>query len=142
MVTVEFINEGISLIIQYKPEDKMSEICSQYARKSQLDLNSIYFVSEGKILNKELTFSETTKTDSIKVLVFKHDKDPIVVNLNKTIPKFIMCPTCKENTIINIENDKITMSGCRNGHELKNNLFNEFKATQEYDMTLIKCQKW
>ena len=91
MATVEFINEGTSFTIQCKPEDKMEQIFSKYANKSNLDLGSIYFVSEGKILNKDLTFSETTKENSMKVIVFKTDENDInMIKSNQTKPKFIM----------------------------------------------------
>ena len=141
MSSVEFIYEGISSIIQCKPEDIMSEILSRYASKSNLDINSLYFVSNGQMLKKELTFSQITKDNSIRVLVYQINENiPPLVSSTKTKSKFIMCPTCNENAIINFENDKINLSKCRNDHQLKNIFLNEFDKTQKYDMTKIKCQ--
>ena len=141
MSSVEFIYEGISTIIQCKPEDIMSEILTRYASKSNLDLNKLYFVSDGQMLKKELTFSQITKANSIRVLVYQMNENvPPLVSSTKTKSKFIMCPTCKESSIINFENDKIYLSKCRNGHQLKNIFLNEFEETQKYDMTIIKCQ--
>ena len=141
MSSIEFIYEGISSIIQCKPEEKMSEIFSRYSSKSNLEINKLYFVSEGKVLKKELTYSETTKTNLIKVLVYTvNENEAPIANITKTKPKFIMCPTCYENTILNFDNCKINLSKCRNDHELKNILLNEFEEKQKYNMAQIKCQ--
>ena len=61
MSIVEFIFNGISTKIPCKPEEKMQDILSRYATKIEKDLNCLYFLFEGKILNKELKLSETTK---------------------------------------------------------------------------------
>ena len=120
MATVEFLFEGTSSIIQCKPEDKMLEIISRFVSKSNLDLDSLYFIFDGKILNKELTFDETTKADSIRVLVYEtNEKEPKFINVSKIKPKFIKCSTCNENTILHFDNNKINLSNCRNGHTLK-----------------------
>ena len=142
MSSVEFIYEGINTLIQCRPEEKMSEIVSRFAEKSNLDLNILYFVSEGSILKQELTFAESTKANLIKVLVNKldeYDQEPPIINATKTKSKFIMCPSCNENILLNIDDFKINLSNCRNGHEFKNIFLNEFEENQKYDMTLIKC---
>ena len=125
MSQVEFIYEGSSTIIQCKPEDKISSIASKFATKSELDFNSLVFISDGQLLNKELTFAETTKSNKIIVLVSKSN-EPFAVPNSKTKPKFIMCPTCNENIKINFSNYKINLFECRNGHNFNNILLNEF----------------
>ena len=143
MSSVDFIYEGISTIIQCRPEEKMSEIISRFSLKIDLDLNAVYFVSDGNILKKELTFAESTKANLLKVLVIKldgNDQELPKINTKKTKSKFIMCPSCNENALLNFDDFKINLSNCRNGHEIKNIFLNEFEEKQKYDMTLIKCQ--
>ena len=141
MANVEFIYETIPYKIQCNKEDKMSEIIFKFGKKSKLDLNTLYFVSEGQILQKELKFSEITKNDYLKVLAYKlNETQTKLANSKQNKSNFIICPICKENSILIYENEKINLSDCRNGHILNYILINEFNETQKYDTSLIKCQ--
>ena len=146
MSIVEFIFNGISTKIPCKPEEKMQDILSRYATKIEKDLNCLYFLFEGKILNKELTLSETTKKNSFIILVYetnekeKKENEENIINLEKTKTKYIRCPECNENIILNFVDNKINLFNCRNGHEFKNILLNKFEETQICDMTSIKCK--
>ena len=55
--------------------------------------------------------------------------------------KEIICPICKENIRININNYKIRLFECKNGHIIKNILLNEFENSQYINELLIKCDK-
>ena len=146
MSIVEFIFKGKSSKIYCKPKEKMQDILSRYATKVEKDLNFLYFLFEGKIINKGLTLSETTKNNSIIILVYETNEIEIkenkenLINLEKIKSKYIRCPECNENITLNFIDNKINLFNCRNGHEFKNILLNEFENTQIYDMSSIKCQ--
>ena len=121
----------------------MLDIISRFTSKSNLDLNSLYFLFEGKILDKENKFAEITKSDSIQILVYEikdNEPNPNLIESNKIKSKYIICPKCNENAIIHFDSNKIKISNCRNGHELKNILWNEFEEIQKYEMNSINCQ--
>ena len=119
----------------------MSVIFSKFANKSNLDINSLYFTYEGKLINKEKTLSELTKGNSIKILVTKiNDNNSSKMNISKIKYNLISCTICNENIIIRFNGYFISLSNCRNGHEIKNIKLNEFEERQKYDMELMICQ--
>ena len=54
--------------------------------------------------------------------------------------KFIICPQCKENSRIIINNYKFNFNGCKNGHIINNILINDFKTTQVINERKIFCK--
>ena len=74
--------------------------------------------------------------------------DQIEKNMNKSITPNqipegyeILCPKCQENCYIKINNYKITLYGCKNGHFMDDILFEEFEKTQIFDKSKIICEK-
>jgi hypothetical protein len=53
--------------------------------------------------------------------------------------KFPICPKCSEKVILQIDNFKINILGCKNGHVFNNMILNEYETTQKIDITKIKC---
>ena len=60
-------------------------------------------------------------------------------NQNSINFKSIICPECGENTKIKIEDFKINLFGCKNGHNIKNILLENFEKTQKFDNSKIIC---
>lgn len=58
MIKVNFFYNGIKTIIPCLKEDKMLTICQKYSTKIEVDINSLYFLYNGTIINYELTFYE------------------------------------------------------------------------------------
>ena len=70
--------------IQCNEDDIMENLCSKYANKIQKDLNSLYFLYSGNIIDLKLQFKKIiNKSDKqkkyMKVLVYKIG----TINLNK-----------------------------------------------------------
>ena len=53
MVEVEFNYQQNKIIIQANLEDFLGSIINKYVNKSKLDINKIYFISNGKNINKK-----------------------------------------------------------------------------------------
>ena len=53
MVEVEFNYQQNKIIIQANLEDFLESIINKYVNKSKLDINKIYFISNGKNINKK-----------------------------------------------------------------------------------------
>ena len=68
-------------------------------------------------------------------------KNEIIENGIKLDNKYnyIICPECKENARILINNYKFCIYGCKNGHNKNDILIKDFKATQIIDEPKIKC---
>ena len=72
--------------------------------------------------------------------LFREDYDvkDIKESTFKKLPNFI-CPECGEITLININDYKIKISGCKNGHVNNDILFSEFGKNQNIDVSKILC---
>ena len=143
MTTVEFIFEGNSYKIQCSKEEILENIFSKFAFESGQELESIYFIFGGNILNKESKVSNISKGDentNIKILVYTTEKPDTLLE-KYTTPKFIMCPNCNEIIKYKFDNYKITLYECRNDHKVDNISLEKFKSTQKYNMEKIICYK-
>lgn len=60
--------------------------------------------------------------------------------INDDIQKYkkLICPLCKGNILIKINDYKISMN-CKNNHKLENIKINEFEETQKKDLSKIIC---
>ena len=145
MVEIEFIFNNIKTIIQCDINGTMEDICKRYANKIQKDFKTIYFVYNGKNLNKELL-------KSFIQIANKIDKERKKMNLlvyeinikkeNKLIKsKDIICPECGENIRMKINsNYEINLFDCKNGHNINISL-KEFEKSQYIDESKIICDK-
>ena len=93
MNEVEFIYEGIPTIIQCNSKDKIKDICNQFVTKTQLNINNLYFLCNGNIINLELLFDQINQGYSkIKILVN---------DINETKNLFLKFQLNNYNIIIN-----------------------------------------
>jgi len=94
MAKVLFAYEGKETAIQCLKEDKMENICNEYASKINVNIISLLFIYSGNQVNLELTFSQqATQVDKersiMNILVYKQEE------------KKFKCPKCRE--LINID---------------------------------------
>ena len=146
MVEIEFNFNQNKMIIQGNLNNLFEEIIKKYINKTNLDINIIYFISNGKIINKkdklENIMSDSEKRNKkMKILVYSINSTIYNENTNIKISKDIICPECKEICQYEIKDDKIKLYDCKNGHILENIKLNEFEAFQAIDISQIKCDK-
>ena len=146
MSAIEFIWNGNKTIIQTTENEKISEVVKKFFTKAGQNLENISFLYGGKQLNLESTFSEAAtsidkeeKKMAVLVIGDEDEETEDVSNLQKS--KIIICPECKENARIKIDNYKITLYDCKNKHKKDNILFNDFESTQFIDESKILCDK-
>ena len=53
--------------------------------------------------------------------------------------RYIICPKCKENTRIYVNNFKITLQNCKNMHKIENLTINEYEKSQMINESKIIC---
>jgi len=146
MVEVEFNYQQNKIIIQGNYNETFETIISKYINKSKLDINNIYFISNGKKINKKEKLvnimSESDKRNN-KIIILVFLVNTIINNEinNIKISNDIICPECKELCKYEIKDYKIKLYDCKNGHIIENIELNEFKQKQIVDISQIKCDK-
>ena len=148
MAKVEFIYDNMNTIIQCNINEKMNNIYNKYIIKIGKKIDDIYFVYDGKTIKenlKDLSFNELANNidknrKKMNILVF--NKQTLDKEKNNIIKfKEIICNKCGENIKILIDNYKIKLFGCKNGHEINNLTFEEFEKSQIIDESKIECNK-
>ena len=94
MAKVIFTYDGKETTIQCLKEDKIENICNEYASKINENINSLLFIYSGNQVNLELSFNQQAKQidkerSIMNILVYKQEK------------KKFKCPKCGE--LINID---------------------------------------
>ena len=142
MTTIEFQYKGDITTIPAENAEKFTEICSKFAKKVNVEINTLNFIYSGKVVNLDLTLNQTiNRIDKerklMRILVFDAEVIPKSQNLVKS--PYIICPPCKEHAQFEINNYRIKISGCKNGHVNDNILLIDFEKTQFIDESKIIC---
>ena len=141
----EFIYNGSKYLIQCNSDEKLKVIIIKFLSKSENNKENLYYLYNGEIINEELVFNQCANTldrnrNYISIVVIEgQDLRETTNNLEKS--KYVICPLCSENAFISIENFKITIYGCKNGHKTERLQVNEFGKTQYVDQSQIKCNE-
>ena len=143
MNKADFTYNDTNISIQCNSDDKMKCIINKFLSKSGKDKENLYFLYNGLIINEDLTFYKCANNldkcrNCMSIVVIEGQSDDSN-NLIKS--NYVICPQCKENAFISIENYKITIFGCKNGHKTDNLQINEFGETQYIDQLKIKCDE-
>ena len=106
----------------------MKTILERLYVKINVTKKDIYALFNGKLLDENINENQIPKNENNKkiILVYKYNdtliKDKIYQDSND-----IICPTCKENCLIEINDYKISLYGCKNNLRKNNVLLSEFK---------------
>ena len=139
MAEVLFIYEEQKIIIQcHNLEDKMKDIINEFENKiKKEESNNLYYTNNGDKINNKLKLNQMIKDKNdkkINIFVIKIKEKEIISNE-------IICSECKENILININNHKINLYECKNGHKKENILLNEFENILKIDISKNVCNK-
>ena len=143
MTEVEFTYNGVSTTIQCNLNEKLKDICQRFKDKVGLNNTNIYYSYNGQVgIDEEKKFEEIANSEDklrkkMNIIVF----DNLIEIKGKEIikSKNIICPECKENIRMNINEYKINLLKCKNGHNKENILLDEFEETQNINLTDIIC---
>jgi len=151
------MNNSIELIIsignkEIKIEEtqlnkNISKIIKNVCISEKIDFNDYLFVNTNNIINinnenlllKDILKEKEEKLNTIKILSFPKNK-----NFNYEENKFyttnkpddirsIICPKCHQYIVMEINDYKIFLSKCKNGHEFNNIYLKDFYSTQKYE---------
>ena len=146
MTNLEFFYLNQTILIQCSKDEKMISSFEKFFTKTKLDKNSVYFIYQQKVLNKEdsekkiedLMSKEDNQVNKMRITAIKNQNESIINPFAKS--KTVICPECRENCLIKIEDYKVTLFDCKNGHEVKDIYLNEYKNKQKIDISKIICE--
>ena len=151
MSQVEFQYNGNKTIIQCNENEKIKEIYKKFTTKTQIEQKNIYFLYDGKTdndINEELTFIEMANSidkERKKMIILVNNINEMENEkiLNKSIikSKNIICPECGENIKIKINDYKISLYNCKNGHKINDLLLKDYENTQKINLSTIICNE-
>ena len=142
MVEVEFMYDGTSLVIQCEETSLLKDICQQFAIKAGIDSKSSCYIYGGNQLDENKSFitqANSFDKERKRMTIIVAPTVPKEVNSSKVKAKQVICPTCGENSRISIENFKVNIFSCKNGHKFNDLFLNEYVLTPEIDQSKIKC---
>ena len=138
MIEINFFYEGGIIPIQCNKNEKLKDIFNRLEIK--IENSSVFYIFKGNKINKELKLEEIIEKEddinNINILVNSIDE---ISNNNIIKSKYIICPECKENIRIKINDYKIKLYDCKNGHNIDNILLEEYENTQKIDISKIIC---
>ena len=129
MSEVEFHYKGETIIIQCNENENLREIIERFCSQAHIDRENIcllYNGISGIEFNEELTFIQMVNNDDrernrMSILVNDNDEKRFIKSKN------VICPICGEKIKIKINNYKISLFDCKNGHKINNLSFNEYE---------------
>ena len=134
MALAFFTFDEIKTAMRCMKEDKMKNICDKYASKIDEEINSLYFLYNGKELNKELTFYEQAN---------KLDKQSLEMNiLVKSIKDSneLKCPKCGYD-LENIKAFKELIEYNKNINNMLNELKSQIESIKINEIETIENKK-
>jgi hypothetical protein len=142
--TVIFIYNEKKIIIPCFTNEKLSLICERLITKRKLDISKNYnYLYGGKTINKDLSLEEQASNEDkrekrMNILVYEEMEE--ILNNNEKELKEVICPECRENILIKIEEYRISMFNCKNNHKIENKSIKEFDKLQKIDESKIICE--
>ena len=142
MAEVIFNLEGNITIIQSDINDKMKDIINKFLIKINKQEDNLYYLYNGNRIKYDISFIEQANEldknrKKMNILVINNNENNN--DIKPIISKEIICPECKENILMDINNFKINLKGCKNNHIQNNILLNLYKETQKIDLSNIIC---
>ena len=142
MAEAIFNYEGINTTIQCEINEKMKDIINRFLIKLEKKENNLYYLYNGTQINYELTFNEQANDidknrKKMNIIVTKSEDAQNIIK--EIVSKDIICPECKENILIDINNFRINFHDCKNNHNINNISLNEFEQTQKINLNDLIC---
>ena len=135
MSSIIFLYQGDKIAIQYNPKEKMGLIMQRFCSKTKTKLEDLYFFYNGKILNESDNEEDIPINENNEKLVLVNANTDDANSSDVYIKsKEIVCPIWNESASISMNNYKISISGCKNGHRTENIPLNEFEEKQKINI--------
>ena len=138
MASIRFIYKQVPFTIQANENDIFKNIAEKFAQKSNIDLETVSFeANEGNIQENTVIKDLIKESNEITITVNKTKEEEI--NGILVDSKEVICPECKEPCRFQIENYKVKLSNCKNGHLIENIKIKDFAKKQKINYANIIC---
>ena len=142
MFNVVFNLNGQDTIIYCKRNEEMKNVFNKFASKTNIDVNKVYLLYNGKMVNENLTCDalmneNDKKRNSMNILAIETNLD--IENENIIQTNDIICPKCQEAIFIKLHDYKVHFEDCENGHTIQKTLLFDFMKMQKIDISKIVC---
>ena len=133
----------------------LSKIIKTAFNTEKINLNDYFFFKENDIINinnenlslEDILDEKESENNKVKLISFPKNQ-----NIEKedylTKPSFkpdeirsIICPKCQQYIIMEINDYKIFLSKCKNGHIFNNIYLQDFYSTQKYEEAKNLCSE-
>ena len=140
MPKVVYTLEGIEVLIECSKDEKIKDICQNYANTIEKDINTLIFIYSGMLLNSDLTFEEQAnmfdkERNQMNVLVFKYDNYEYVCY--KCNQKFKINKEKKNDIILSVNNLKDIKLQLKNVNLILNTLDEDIKKINDKIIVLF-----
>ena len=142
MSQVIFRYNSQDIVVPCTENEPVSLIVQKFCTKIIAEKNNLYFICNGAMLNEELTVDRIIPNNQGTIIILVYDvqretMDGAFLKQAETI----ICPECQESISIIINDYKVSLFGCKNGHRKDNMLLSKFNETQIEDISKIFCGK-
>ena len=138
MSELKIIYNGYQTTIQFQSHEILKEIFKRFKIKIKAENKQLFFLYNGEIIKDDkISISKLTQEKVITILAFEINMDSN--NLLKI--DYIICPICKESSILEEKDYKLIINGCKNKHITNNILFNNFIKIQNNGYSNIICDE-
>ena len=138
MEVVKFIYMKNNYEIKLKENNlTINNLLNKFSSMINIEIKQLYFSYKGKYLSLNNNKRINEFNDNMIIFVFNIN---IKKKVNKEL-KHIICPECKNLTIINNNNDLFSLDNCNNKHKFKDYTINSFIEKQYIDESKIICDK-
>ena len=149
-IKVNFIYKDQKTEMNFSKSSLIKDILGSFALKIEKSIEDFNFLYSGEkiSINDISKLSDlNNKDETINISVYskdesnqKENKIILPANLKFHESNHIICPKCKSMSEIDINNFKISIKNCNNGHTMPYLFMNDFVNTQYIDESNIKCQ--
>ena len=140
MSSIYFLYKGDEIIIPCNIKEKLAPIVKRFCAKIRKNREKLIFLCQGSSLDLQMTEDQIHPNIDNKKYIQVHDNvmddkdEDIYIKSN-----IIICPKCQESASILFQNYKISLSNCKNGHNIDNIKILDFPNTQKVNLSKIIC---
>jgi len=140
MSSIYFLYKGDEIIIPCNIKEKLAPIVKRFCAKIRKNREKLIFLCQGSSLDLQMTEDKIHPNIDNKKFIQVHDNvmdakdEDIYIKSN-----IIVCPKCQESASILLQNYKISLSNCKNGHNIDNIKISDFPNTQKVNLSKIIC---
>ena len=145
MIEITFVYEGQNYIVQSNSTEKMKDIFENFKTKAQAESNTLFYLYHGNTIDENLELErvisdDDKQTNKMKIPVFLIDDSNESSNETSQKSKHILCPQCGEKCLLKMENFKIKLYDCKNGHISNLISLDDYEIIQKVEELNIKCE--